>query len=370
MKSKTWLIEMKKIIKLFDPVTDSSEKNAVQKVLKSKFWASGSGIGNVEKFENKFKKYVSADSCIAVNSGTAALNLAFSLFNIKNKEVILPSMSFVSTAHAIVENGGKPIFVDIDPNTLCIDPKKIKNKLSKNTVAIAPVHFGGMPCNLDEILKIAKNNNLQIIEDAAHATGSKFHQKKIGSHGTAVCFSFHPVKNLAMPTGGLIAINHKKNIEFQKILFSRRWCGITDRNGTDYDVKELGWNYYMNEFSAVIGLEQLKKLDGLNKLRKNIAKEYFNKINTELKMPFDNNCSYHLYWILVKNRDKFRRKLFENGIETGTHYKPIHKMKMYKNKVKLPVTDSVGQKIVTIPIHPNLKKSEIEKIISIVNKFL
>ena len=252
---------MSKLIKLFDPVVDSSEKNALVKVLDSKFWASGSGSGNVSKFESKFKKYIKSNSCIAVNSGTAALNLAFSLFNIKNKEVILPSLSFISTAHCIIENGGIPIFVDIEPDTLCIDPKKIKQVISKDTVAILPVHFGGMPCNLNEIRKIAKSHNLHIVEDAAHAVGTKFNGKKIGSHGTAVCFSFHPVKNLAMPTGGLISINHKNHKKFRQLLFSRRWCGITNRKDTDYDVKELGWNYYMNEFSDVIGLQQLKKVD-------------------------------------------------------------------------------------------------------------
>ena len=361
---------MKNIIKLFDPVIDLTERKALLKTLDSKFWASGSGSGNVQKFENKFKKYVSADSCVAVNSGTAALNLAFSLFNIENKEVILPSMSFVSTAHAVVENGGKPVFVDIDPNTLCIDPEKIKNKLSKNTVAIAPVHFGGMPCNLDEIHKIAKSFNLDIIEDAAHAVGTTWKNlEKIGTHGSAVCFSFHPVKNLAMPTGGLISINHKNHKKFKQLLFSRRWCGITDRNDTDYDVHELGWNYYMNEFSATIGLQQLKKLDKLNRIRKKIAKKYHNEIEIELKMPFDENCSYHLYWLLVKNRKKFREKLSEIGIETGTHYKPIHLMKMYKKSISLPVTERVGKQIVTIPIHANLKDFEIRKIIKSVNEF-
>ena len=360
---------MKKKIKLFEPVIDSTEKKAIVDVLESKFWASGSGTGFVSKFEQEFKKYTKSDTCVAVNSGTAALNLALSLFNIKNKEVILPSMSFVSTAHAIVENGGKPVFVDIDANTLCIDPNKIRAKISKNTVAIIPVHFGGMPCEMDEILKISKKFNLDIIEDAAHAVGTKFHKKRIGSHGTAVCFSFHPVKNLAMPTGGLIAINHKNSTKFQKILFSRRWCGITNRNDTNYDVKELGWNYYMNEFSAVIGLEQLKKLEKLNKMRKNIAKQYFNKINIESKMPFDENCSYHLYWILIKNRHKFRERLYKNGIETGTHYKPIHLMSMYKKNNSLPITESVGKQIVTIPIHPNLKDSEIRKIIKCINEF-
>ena len=134
-------------------------------------------------------------------------------------------MSFVSTAHCIVENGGIPIFVDIEPDTLCIDPKKIKQAVSKNTAAIIPVHFGGMPCNLDKIHNIAKSFNLDIIEDAAHAVGTKFGRKKIGTHGSAVCFSFHPVKNLAMPTGGLISINHKNHKKFKQLLFSRRWCG-------------------------------------------------------------------------------------------------------------------------------------------------
>ena len=360
---------MKNNIKLFDPVITDSEKQAIIKVLNSKFWASGSGSGIVSKFEENFKNYIQSDVCVAVNSGTAALNLSVSLFDIQNKEVILPSMSFVSTAHCIVENGGIPKFVDIEPDTLCIDPEKIKNAISKNTAAIIPVHFGGMPCNLDEIQKISKKSKLIIIEDAAHAVGTKLRRKKIGTHGDAVCFSFHPVKNLAMPTGGLISINHKSHEKFKKLLLSRRWCGITNRKETDYDVKELGWNYYMNEFSAAIGLEQLKKLETLNRIRKKIAKKYVSEINIEQKMKFNQNCSYHLYWILVKNRKKFREKLFENGIETGTHYKPIHLMGMYKQNIKLPITESVGKEIVTIPIHPNLKEYEIKRIIKIVNEF-
>ncbi len=360
---------MSKLIKLFDPTSDFSEKKALLKVLNSKFWASGSGSGNVLKFENQFRNYIKSKSCIAVNSGTAALNLAFSLFNIKNKEVILPSMSFVSTAHCIIENGGIPIFADVEPKTLCIDPQKIKQLVSKDTVAIMPVHFGGMSCDVTTINKIAKKNYLLVIEDAAHATGTKFNRKKIGSHGDVVCFSFHPVKNLAMPTGGMIAINHKKHEKFTKLLFSRRWCGITDRKGTDYDVKELGWNYYMNEFSAAIGLQQLKKLEKLNNIRRKIAKKFSIHLNVDLKMPFDSNCSYHLYWILIKNRREFREKLIRNGIETGTHYKPIHTMKMYRDNSLLPITELAGKQIVTIPIHPNLKKSDIEKIIKYVNRF-
>jgi dTDP-4-amino-4,6-dideoxygalactose transaminase len=360
---------MKKMIKLFDPSIDQAEKNSVLKVLRSKFWASGSGVGNVLEFEKQFRKYTNSDNCIAVNSGTAALNLALSLFNIKNKEVILPSLSFVSTAHAIVENGAKPVFVDIEPKTLCLNTDILEKSITKKTALIMPVHFGGLPCNLKDVCKIAKNHKLNVVEDAAHATGASYLNKKIGKHSDAVCFSFHPVKNLAMPTGGLISLNHLKHKKFRKILESRRWCGITNRIGADYNVLELGWNYYMNEFSAAIGLAQLKKLDNLNKIRRSTAKKYSQKIDLENKMPYNENCSYHLYWILVNNRTKFRQKLFKMGIETGAHYKPIHLMKMYKKSISLPTTERVGKQIVTIPIHPNLKNSEIEKIIDSINKF-
>ena len=360
---------MKKKIKLFDPNIGKDEKQKISQVLESKFWASGSGKGNVLKFENKFKKYVGSSDCIAVNSGTAALNLALSLIDIKNKHVILPSLSFVSTAHAIIINGGIPVFVDIEPKTMCIDPDEIKKSITTKTAAILPVHFGGFPCNLKDIQDIAKKNNLTIIEDAAHAMGATYNNKKIGSHGTAVCFSFHPVKNLAMPTGGLISINHKNHKQFRKILLARRWCGITDRRDSEYDVKELGWNYYMNEFSAVVGLAQLKKLAMLNNSRKNIAKFYDKEIDVEHKIPFDKRCSYHLYWICVKNRNKFRKELKNKGIETGTHYRPIHKMSFYKISNKLLNTEKAGREIVTIPIHPNLTQSQIDYVVKIVNRF-
>jgi len=359
---------MKKI-KLFDPVSDSDEQKAIIDVLDSHSWASGAGTGHVKTFETKFQNYIGSKSCVAVNSGTAALNLALSIIDIKNKEVILPSLSFISTAHAILINGGKPVFVDVDPLTMCLDPEKIENALTKNTRIILPVHFGGIPCDLKKIKKICKSNQLTLVEDAAHAAGATYNGKKIGSHGDAVCFSFHPVKNLAMPTGGLISINSLEHKKIKKILDSRRWCGITNRKNSTYDVKELGWNYYMNEFSAAIGLAQLKKLDKLNKIRKKIAKIYDAEIALNEKIPFSANCSFHLYWILVKNRVKFRREMEKSGIETGIHYNPIHTMSMYKSKIKLPITENAGKKLVSIPLHPNLTSSEIEKVIKFVNKF-
>ena len=356
-------------IQLSKPLVTSAEESIINKVIKSHFWASGSGVGYVKKFENSLNKFTGSNTCIGVNSGTAALNLALSLFDLKNKEVLIPSLTFVSTAHAVILNGAKPIFVDVNSETLCLDEKQIQNSITKNTKAIIPVHFAGFPCNLTAIRSICKKNNLCLIEDAAHAIGSTFNNKKIGAHGDAVCFSFHPVKNLAMPTGGAITINHKNHKKFRKQLESRRWCGISDRNNVDYDVHELGWNYYMNEFSAAIGLVQLKKLNEMIKTRKRIAKFYDREINLENKIPYSTDCSYHLYWVLVENRKQFRKKLANEGIETGTHYKPVHHMSYYKNKKPLPITEKISNEIVTIPIHPNLTDNQLSKIVHFVNKF-
>ena len=359
---------MKKI-KLFDPVIGMEEENYIKKILHSGFWASGSGIGYVEEFEKKFQDYIDTKACVAVNSGTAALHLALSEFNLKGKEVIVPSLSFVSTAHAVTYNGGKVVFADVEPDTLCLDPQDVQQKITNKTTLIIPVHFAGMSSNLSKLTEIAHDSNIKIVEDAAHACGTSFKNKKIGSHGDMVCFSFHPVKNLAMPSGGLISINQSNFDKVKRNLFAKRWCGITDRKETSYDIKEIGWNFYMNEFSAAIGLSQLKKLDLLNTKRCKIAKRYQKEINLERKMPYDDCCSYHFYWILVKNRTEFRKKMSISGIETGTHYKPIHTFTFYKNKTYLPVTENVGKHIVSIPTHPNLSDDDVDLIIKCVNKF-
>ena len=358
---------MKKI-KLFDPAIDEREIKKAVKTLMSGFWASGAGGGQVQEFEKNFKKFINSKSCVSVNSGTAALHLAAALCDIKGKEVILPSLSFVSTAHAIMYNGGIPVFVDVNPHTLCIDPEEIKKKISKKTRCIMPVHFGGMPADIKKIQKLS-NSNIMIIEDAAHACGSEFNGKKIGSHGDFVCFSFHPVKNLAMPTGGLISINNHNYKKITEDLKSKRWCGISNRKYADYDVDKIGWNFYMNELSAAIGLVQLQKIKKMNNKRKSIAKIYDKELNTSKKIPFTSTCAYHLYWIRVRARKIFRKKLLEKGIETGTHYKPIHQMSLYKKSVKLPLTEKIAKEIVTLPIHPNLTESQIDYIVKTVNRF-
>lgn len=358
---------MKKIIKIFDPCVDGKEENALKKTFQSHFWSSGSGVGQVSIFEESFRKYVDADECVAVNSGSAALHLALSLIDIKNKEVIVPSLTFVSTVHSILLNGGKPVFVDVESDTLCIDPELVKKSINKKTRAILPVHFGGMSANLDELNNFS-DKKIHLVEDAAHATGTIYKNKKIGSHGI-VCHSFNPTKNLAMPGGGAITLNGKNSTSFKKILNSRRWCGMSNRKGTKYDITEIGWNYFMNEFSAAMGIEQIKKQDLLTRKRKKIAKRYFEEIHVETKMPYDENCSYHLYWLKIKNRDKFMKKMLENNIQTGIHYQPVHLMSFYKGKYKLPNTEKAGNEIISLPMHPNLTDSDVSKVIKFTNKF-
>ena len=358
-------LKKEKKIKLFEPFVGNEEVEEASKVIRGKFWASGSGVGKVKEFENVFSKFVGCEDSVAVNSGTAALHLALESLNVEKTEVLVPSITFVSSAHAAVYNKAKPKFVDVDESTLCINIEDLERKISKKTSVIIPVHMGGFPCNLEKIQKLAKDYKIKVVEDAAHACGATYQGKKIGSHSEMVCFSFHPVKNLAMPTGGLIALN--SSIRKVNLLKSNRWCGITNRKGASYDVDSLGWNFYMNEISAAIGLVQLKRVEKLNKRRVEIAKKYHNGLNIEMKIPFSKDCSYHLYWIRVKNRVRFMKKLAENGIETGIHYKPVHMMSYYRDKTKLPISESIQTEIVSLPIHANLKDEQIERVIKTIN---
>ena len=282
------------MIKLFQPNTDDREEQAVIKTLRSGFWASGAGTHKVKEFEDEFAKYTGFNYCLAVNSGSSALELALSMYDIKGKEVILPALSFVSTANAIVLNDGIPVFADIDRDTLCLDPDNIPPV--KEGSVILPVNFAGMEAK-------EMHFDVPVVCDSAHRI-------ERNSHNDMTCYSFHPIKTLAMPTGGAIVFNG----DLSK-LKPKRWCGITDRVNEDYNVKEAGRNYYMNEISATIGLEQLKKLDGMNERRKDIADMYHHGLNWD-RIPFDENCSYHIYWLIVQNRKKFifRRNFLKVGL--------------------------------------------------------
>lgn len=357
------------MIKLFNPDVGSEEIEAVKNVLLSRFWASGAGSGKVKEFENRFQEYIGSDDCVAVNSGTAALHLAIALYDVRGRDILVPSLTFVSTVHSIIYNHGKRLFVDVDPITLCMDVEDLKEKVSSRAIAILPVHFGGYPCDIKTIQEIAEDHKLHVVEDAAHACGSTYNGKKIGSLTEACCFSFHPVKNLAMPGGGAITLNGPDLGIKRKILASKRWCGIDERQRWYYDVPRLGWNYYMNELSAAIGLVQLAKLDKMNEKRRKIANLYSRDLNVKHKMPFSEDCCYHLYWIRVKDRDYFTDKMIKAGIEVGLHYKPVHLMTLYNSSGKLPNTEEIWRELVTLPMHTNLSDAEVTYIIEKTNEF-
>lgn len=370
------------MIPIFRPSISNEEIEAVANVLKSG-WI---GLGpRTEEFERSFAKYVGSKYAVGVNSGTAALHLAINTLGINSGEVITTPITFISTAHAIIYNNAKPVFADVQEDTLNIDPHDIKKKITNKTKGILPVHYGGHPCDMDEILEIASKNKLYVIEDAAHACGAEYKGKKAGGLGDLGCFSFHAVKNLATGDGGMITTNDKN--KYEKLL-KLRWLGIN--KGTywralkgyswRYDVKYVGFKTHMNDIIASIGLVQLKKLDRMNARRRKIVKRYNEEfkdldwIETPVERKYVKS-SLHNYVVKVRrgNRNKLIDYLAKKGISAGVHYMPLYLNSVYKKlKIKgnCPVADKVWKKLVTLPLYPDLTDLEIEKIISAIKKFI
>jgi len=334
------------------------------------------------EFENKFAEYIGMKYALGLNSATAALHLANLVLGIKKgDEVIVPSMTFVSTALGPLYCGAKPIFADMEEDTLCIDLKDIEKKITKKTKAIMSVHYGGHACKMDEIMKIAKKHNLYVIEDAAHACGAKYKDKMLGSIGDIGCFSFHAVKNLPTGDGGMIVTNDKKIYEkLQKL----RWVGIDKstwqrsssmKYSWRYSVDELGFKYHMNDITAVIGMAQLKVLDEHNALRRKYAEKY-NKALEGLKwieLPVEKEYAFssrHNYVIKTEKRDELNEYLASKEISTGVHYEPIHHYKVFgKVKTSLPVTEKVWKNLLTLPLYPDMSEEDFDKIVSEIKKF-
>lgn len=341
------------------------------------------GLGpKTKEFEERFANYIGVKYAIGVNSATAALHLANCVLGIKEGgEVIVPSITFVSTALAPLYCGATPTFVDIEEDTLCISPEDIERKITKNTKALIPVHYGGHACRMDEIMKISNKYNLWVIEDVAHGCGGKYKNTMLGSIGIIGCFSFHAVKNITTGDGGMITTNDEGLYkELQKI----RWVGI-DRGTWDrsenrgyswqYSVNRLGFKYHMNDIVAVIGLAQLKVLDEHNLIRKKYAKKYDESFKdiAWIKIPVEKNYTYsahHNYVIKVPMRNELNEYLQSKGISTGVHYEPIHRFKVFGNrKVDLPVTESVWPKLLTLPLYPGMTEDEFEKVVGEIIRF-
>ena len=341
------------------------------------------GLGpKTAEFEKRFADYIGAKYAVGVNSATAALHLANYVLEIKEgDEVIVPSMTFVSTALAPLYSGATPVFADIEKDTLCIDPEDIEKKITPKTKAIIPVHYGGHACKIDEIMEIAKKHNLWVIEDTSHGCGGKYKGVMLGSIGVMGCFSFHAVKNLSTGDGGMITTNDEN---LYKELKKLRWVGIDkgtwDRSAKkgyswQYSVDKLGFKYHMNDITAVIGLAQLKVLEEHNSIRRRYAKKY-DKAFKDVKWietPVEKDYAYsawHNYVVKVPARNELNEYLRAKGISTGVHYMPLHLHPIYKNiKADVPVAEQIWKKIVLLPMFPSLTDEQVDYIINSVKEF-
>jgi len=368
------------MIPVFRPSMGKEEANAVKEVIDSGYVICGP---RVKEFEKKFAELVGTKYAIATNSGTASLHLALNALGISNSEIISSPITFVSTIHSILYNNSTPIFSDIQKDTLNISPEDVPKKISEKTKAIFAIHYGGHPCEMDELNEVAKEKNLAVIEDAAHASGAEYKEKKAGNLGTIACFSFHGVKNISTGDGGMITTNDK---EIAEKLMTLRWLGINKDTYSrenekkykwDYDVEELGFKYHMNDIAAAIGLVQLKKLEKLNKKRKEISKAYSDAFSNIpwIEIPVERDyvkSSNHNYVIKVSERDKLIEHLNKNEISASVHYRPIYHHKIYKNlgiSANCPIAEKTWGKLITLPLFPDLDYVEVEKITAAVKDF-
>jgi perosamine synthetase len=367
---------MKKI-PLFKPYMGKEEERAVVQTLRSGWITLGP---KTEEFEEKFAKYVGAKHAVALNSATSALHLALLVSEVgKGDEVITTALTFATSAEVILYVDAKPVFADVDPRTLNIDPKSIEKRITKKTKALIVVHYGGQPCDMDEINRIAKKHKLIVIEDAAHAAGSSYKGVKIGGGKNLTTFSFHAVKNLATGDGGMITTPIAAQ---DRALRALRWMGInksTRERETaqgyrwDYDINAGGFKYHMNDIAASIGIEQLKKLDVLNGKRAAIAKIYDKAFaKTDLLQPLtqlpNRITSRHNYCVVLNDRidrEHMINFLAAQNISTGVHYRPLYhhlRYKKYGSAKNTPVTERVWSHILLLPCHPHMTAADAHRV--------
>ena len=326
----------------------------------------------VTNFENSFSKYCDVKYTVGVNSGTDAILLALKALNIGiGDEVITVSHTALATLSAIISSGATPVIADVDKDFLNINTDHLSKLITKKTKAIIPVHIYGQSCDMKNIIKIARKNNLYIIEDCAQAVGASFHGKKVGSLGDIGAFSFYPTKNLgAVGDGGCITTNNKKIAEKVRRL---RQFGWNDERTTSYH----GLSSRLDEIQAAILNVKLKYLESDNNKRVKLASIYYDKItNSKIFFPqIRNNCRhvYHLFVVITDKRELILNELKKNNIYCGIHYPtPAHLHKGYKSKCKfnskdLSNTNKICKKIFSLPMYPELEMKEIKKVINIIN---
>lgn len=370
------------------PYLDNREIEAVTKALKRNLIGSGPIVAS---FEKEFKNYIGASNAIAVNSATAALHLAIDSLGIgPEDEVITTAFTFTSTILAIIYTGATPVLADIDSNTLCIDPRDIERKITKKTKAILPVHYSGVSCNMDEIIRICKKYNLALVEDAAHALPTYWKGKLIGSDNlevkNIVCFSFQATKTLSIGDGGMITTS---NTELAEKIKMKRLFGMKKKQdfsnidmALQYGVEVLGYKYNMTDIEASIGKVQLKKLEEMNLLREKAAGKYYEKLSDveEISLPYiaeEAKVPWHLFVIRLKDNEK-RNKLLEyltdRGIKASVHFMPVYKFPYFHDKFpkaeeELLNTEAISQEILSLPMFPGITDEEIECVCNEIKNF-
>ena len=355
---------------------DNSDIREVVKVLKSDWLTQGP---KVEEFEKAVAKYCGAKYAVAVSSGTSALYIAYVAAGIKaNDEVITTPLTFAATSNMLFFCGAKPVFADIEENTLNIDPKEIEKKITKKTKAIATVDFGGHPCDYNTILKIAKKRKLLIIEDACHALGAEYGGRKTGSFADMTVLSFHPVKHITTGEGGMVLTDSKTFYEKLKALRNHGMVKRPEKGRWYYEIENPSFNFRITDIQCALGISQIKKLDKFIKERREIAAAYnqaFKNIK-EIITPAQKgyaNPSWHLYLIQVQGID--RRKVFEKlrkeGIGVQVHYMPLHLHPFYQKSFgyklgDFPVAERYYQRAITLPLFPKMTNNDIKRVIATV----
>lgn len=367
---------------------NETDINAVIEVLKSDYLTTGPAV---QKFEESIASYVGSKYAISFSNGTAALHGACFAAGIgEGDEVITTPMTFAASANCVLYQGGKPVFADIDSDTYNIDPMKIEEKINKNTKAIIPVDFTGQPVAIDKINEIAKENNLVVIEDAAHALGATYKGRKVGSLSDMTMFSFHPVKHITSGEGGVITTNNKeyyeKLLQFRSHGITRDPEKLTKNEGPwYYEMQSLGYNYRMTDIQAALGRNQLKRIDKFVDKRKEYVATYNEAFKglSEIVLPYQesiSSSSWHLY-IISLNLEQLtgdRRAIFEalqkENIGVNVHYIPVHLLPYYQElgyEIGIcPNAEKLYEKIITLPLFPKMTKEDVDDVINAVNKVI
>lgn len=356
------------------PFLGREEEEAAVRAIRSG-WVTQGPL--VKEFEDRFAEYVGAKYAVATTSCTTALHAALAVSGIgPGDEVIVPSLSFIATANAVVHCGAKPVFVDIDSATCNMDPRQIEAVITKKAKAVMPVHQMGLPAELDAIKAITDKHGLLLIEDAACAIGSTYKGKKIGGHGNTACFSFHPRKIITTGEGGMITTDDADLVARLR-RFRHHGMSVSDmeRHKANKviieEYPEIGYNYRMTDIQAAIGIEQMKKLDLIIEKRRAIASSYDEQLSTIpgirlLHVPDHIYHNYQSYWIEVTeasavSRDQLMAKLLEKGISTRRGIMAIHREQCYASyAVSLPVTEQMTKHTMLLALYPSLREEEVE----------